>query len=298
MQNHRQTLSKIERTFPSQKLVILYNRVPKCGSSLNNKLLEMTSYQGKRYFFFKRRKFENFSFPESARQSLINEISADRGVDIDRAWVYSLHFHYVQFPPTQRLRFEYINHIRDPIKRTLSQYAYVRAQCFSLNKDARCDLGHKKLRDVTLEECLTSIEISRCTSPEYGVSPVIPFFSGPFKAEMNISSAQSQEAALALAKKNIEKHYSYIGILEHMEQSLELLEHIYPSLFSGIRAAYLYRLNKSRVYKTPVRFRQTLSNKSMEILRSALKYEYDLYYFILKQFANDYRQAFNRDPLN
>ena len=282
---------------PQTKLVILYNRVPKCGSSLMNSLFRKLSENGKKYIFLSSKKFKNYDFPIDARTSLLERILAEMGAKMNRTWLFAQHFYYINFGPSPRLRFEYINQVRDPIKQAVSLYGYNRALCLNPSTNARCTIANKNLWNVSLESCLSSTESSRCLSPEYGVWPMFRFFCGYSEVCTNISNRKDQEVALLVAKRNIERHYAYVGVLEYLERSLELLEHIYPLLFQGIHDTYVFQLGKTIVYATQVQYRQSISNKTVEVLRTILKYEYDLYNFILKKFAKDYYRAFNRDVL-
>ena len=43
------------------------------------------------------------------------------------------------------------------------------------------------------------------------------------------------EAALAMAKNNVEKYYAVVGVLEEMDKSLEVLENYVPRFFKDAR---------------------------------------------------------------
>ena len=126
--------------------------------------------------------------------------------------------------------------------------------------------------------------------------PLIPFFCGQALECTANGKNQNPGVALLLAKQNIERYYSHVGVLEYIESSLELLEFTYSSVFTGLVDTYKHSLNEKRIYTTPDRYRQSITNETIEILRSALKYDFDLYNFILQRFVNKYRQSFNRVP--
>ena len=112
-----------------------------------------------------------------------------------------------------------------------------------------------------------------------------------------MKSAGGLDKTLSIAKKNIEKYYTFIGVLEYIENSVELFEYTYPTIFKGITKAYRNILKQRRVNKTPDEFRQTVSNVSIEKLRRSLKHEFDLYQFIVQRFTRSYHQAFNKMPV-
>jgi len=52
------------------------------------------------------------------------------------------------------------------------------------------------------------------------------------------------ERALMDAKANVEKHFSVVGILEDMQDSLKVLEKFVPAFFEGVPQLYKNRRRK------------------------------------------------------
>ena len=281
---------------PETTVVIFYNRVPKCGSSLMNMLLSIVSNGGSSYKFVQSEDYDHFRLSVDSQNKLRDRLLDLAEQSYQRALVYERHVHFINFETKEKVLFYYINQIRDPLTRVLSNYDYIRYACLKHAAAGACPLASRSLINMTMEECLVSGDPGRCLTPGYGVSPVIPFFCGQSRICDDNIDHSDQEAALILAKLNIERHYSFIGILELIESSLELLEHTQPSLFGGIYETYLKTLNSSRIHETPRPYRRPVSQKALRILRNLLKYEYELYYFIRQRFTEQYSRTFHRMP--
>ena len=53
--------------------------------------------------------------------------------------------------------------------------------------------------------------------------------------------------ALALAKRNVEKYYAVVGVLEKMQESLEVLENYVPAFFKNARNVYQKMLKETHI---------------------------------------------------
>jgi len=86
------------------------------------------------------------------------------------------------------------------------------------------------------------------------------------------------EWAMQRAKKNVEKHYSVVGVLEEMDVTLKVLENYIPKFFTGATQVYydnvsaMVKINKN-MYKPPV------SEQVKNILRQNFTREIEFYEF-------------------
>lgn len=277
-------------------MIIVYNRVPKCGSSLMNTLLAISSDEGRRYRFIQSEDYAHFRVSLETQRKISSDLLVQTENNFQRAVVYERHLYFVNFQSKEKVIFHYINQIRDPLTRVLSTYDYIRYACHVHGPNGSCPLGDRKYQNLSMEQCVQTGDPNRCLSPEFGVLSAISFFCGQSAICDVARDNVDREAALTLAKINVERHYSFIGVLEYLESSLELLEYTQPNLFKGILDNYRIKLNSSAVHETPRSFRHPISGKTRRLLIKLLKYEYDLYYFIRQRFMDQYSRMFHYTP--
>ena len=59
-----------------------------------------------------------------------------------------------------------------------------------------------------------------------------PFILGGMKNDRSKSSMKAKEKSLELAKRNIEKNFYFIGILEEFMDSLKMFELVLPRIYT------------------------------------------------------------------
>ncbi|CAF1987599.1 unnamed protein product [Rotaria magnacalcarata] len=283
----------VHRNIP---IAIIYNRVPKCGSTLMNTLLGLVFNKSHTFRFIRSRDYRNFRLSATdqlrLRQQILNYSRQVNSTPI----VYERHFHFVDFGFEMNNNLFYINQLRDPLKRVLSSYDYTRHNCKIAGSDGPCALKNRSLINITIDTCVSTGDPSWCISEANGVPSAISFFCGQLSICDDTYKPITNYAALALAKSNIERYYPYVGLLEYIESSLELLEFSYPAIFRGISEFYQTYFKDKPVYRTPAESRYPINNKTRTTLRRLLKLEFELYYFVQKRFIDQYRQIFHRAP--
>jgi hypothetical protein len=105
---------------------------------------------------------------------------------------------------------------------------------------------------------------------------LVPYFCGHDKRCLSLN----EEWALQEAKRNIEKSYQVIGILEHMDITLRVLQNKLPKFFTGVSQLYF---NKKEIHKNKNNSKENVTNKIKQLLRDNLTNEYELYYFALQR---------------
>lgn len=280
-------------------IIVVNNRVPRCGSTLVRTIFEDLSNKRNAFTYI-----HNDS--HTARHRLSEEeqtglrnglLTAVRKSEYKRI-LFVRHVHFVPFEPAKGVSFYYINQIRDPIARSLSNFDYKRYRCTLEDRNRPCRKLDPSLANLTMEQCLRRGDPRRCVSKRYGVQSAVSYFCGQSHVCDDTLASPVSEAALSLAKSNIEKYYTYVGLLEYIADSLKLLEHTLPDVFSGLSDAYRDQVRiLARVNVVPDRNRVQISNESRTILRRLLTNEYALYEFIKARFIRKYRKVFHREPV-
>ena len=285
----------LKMTYSKKTIVIVYNRVPKSGSSSMIALLTMLS-----------RRYQRFIFKHSPNH-WERQMSLEKQIELsdllsryadnvgDRSLVFNRHFYFFQLRSTSKAVFKYINMVRDPLQRAISAYDYTRYRYLTRER-ARKRISPSFV-NLTIEQCLQSENSVKCAGASYG-GATIAFFCGQSSVCHGKQTRSMMNAAVSLAKSNIERFYLWVGVLEYLESSLELLESIAPNIFHGITTLYREKMKGVHKNVTPGKYRNLISNKTRAILRERLEPEYELYEFVRMRFINHYRHVFKRSPLS
>ncbi|CAF4287988.1 unnamed protein product, partial [Adineta steineri] len=277
-------------------IIIVYNRVPKCGSTLLVRIFQILSNRTRAFTFRQSQELRHYRYSTEEQHTLVTDlVRYSYNVSYQRI-VYEQHFHFVNLPSTSKNIFYYINQLRDPLERTLSEFDFERYIGGSSGAGHANLFLHPSLRNLTMDECVSTGDPTRCLTKLYGVYSPISFFCGQSSFCDDTVTRPTSDAALSQAKSNIERYYIHIGILEYIQSSLELLEHIQPSIFTGVVDIYLNVFNSGKVFATPNKYRHMTSNKTRSILRQLLRPEYELYNFVRSRFIDHYTQVFHRTP--
>lgn len=86
--------------------------------------------------------------------------------------------------------------------------------------------------------------------------------------------------ALSQAKRNIEKYYAVVGILEDLKSSISAFEHVIPHFFKGMFKEYEESEKKVR-NRNPKR--KPVSPAVREMIKRNISTEFELYEFVKKR---------------
>ncbi|XP_074472279.1 uronyl 2-sulfotransferase a isoform X1 [Sebastes fasciatus] len=255
--------------FPSQ---VVYNRVGKCGSRTVVILLRLLAE--KHQFNLVSSDIHNKTrLTKHEQVDLMKNIST-----IPQPFLYTRHVHFLNFT---RFRIEqpvYINIIRDPINRFLSNYFFRRFG------DWRGEQNHL-IRTPGMKDDERYLDINVCILENYPecsnprVFYIIPYFCG--------QHPQCREPgvwALERAKQNVVENYLLVGILEELEDVLLLLERLLPHYFTGVLSIYKSPDYKKMGNMTGTVRKHTPTLEALQVLYHRMRYEYDFYNFIRDQF--------------
>ena len=279
-----------------KSVVIVNNRVPKCGSTLMIYLLTYLSRKSKRFTFLRSTNYFHYRFSSKKQAQLAEHLVNYSRKAKRRRVLYEQHMHFIHLNITSNIRHFYINQIRDPLDYAMSNYEFKRYRCLYHKYSTACKQMHRSIRDLTMDDCVATGDPERCLTRSYGIGSMISFFCGQAPLCDDTKQRPNSSAALALAKANIERFYAFVGLLEYVESSLELLEHVYPPLFTGITDIYRNRIKGRRMKVTPDKHRAGISNETRAVLLQLLKPEYELYEFVRQRFVNQYRKIYGRGP--
>ncbi|XP_077076215.1 uronyl 2-sulfotransferase a isoform X3 [Siphateles boraxobius] len=229
-------------------------------------LLEIRQYLGESTFV-------DDHGPPTPRVDLMRNIST-----IPQPFLYTRHVHFLNFT---RFRIEqpvYINIIRDPINRFLSNYFFRRFG------DWRGEQNHL-IRTPQMKDDERYLDINVCIMENYPECSnprlfyIVPYFCG--------QHPQCREPgvwALERAKQNVIENFLLVGILEELEDVLLLLERLLPHYFSDVLSIY-----KSPTFWKMGNLTGTVKKhmptiEALQVLYQRMKYEYNFYNFIRDQF--------------
>jgi hypothetical protein len=240
------------RPCTTNPLVLVYNRIPKAGStSLMTLAKELSIKNG-----FSMVTPEPYFAHDKIRRAIFHAI-----VTNTRTLVVN-HFHFPEIVYSDRV--EYMNMVRDPVERLLSDYSYLRS--FQSRKNHALSYREKH-GDISVDECIFgNTKFSGNCLPISNLQA--HFFCGMEKSPCH-------ENATLLASRaaiNLEKIYT-VGVTERYDDTLKMLETKYPKFFKGISELYMSKQDKSlntNQHTIP-------SDRAIEVLKKANSIDYDLY---------------------
>ncbi|XP_017857824.1 PREDICTED: heparin sulfate O-sulfotransferase [Drosophila arizonae] len=253
-----------------EQLVVLYNRVPKTGS---------TSFVNIAYDLCKQNRYHVLHINVTANMhvlSLPNQISFVRNVTkwhVMKPALYHGHMAFLDFSKFQIAHKPiYINLVRKPLDRLVSYYYFLR-----YGDNYRPNLVRKKAGNkITFDECVVQKQPD-CDPKNMWLQ--IPFFCGHAAECWEPGS----DWALKQAKHNLVNEYFLVGVTEQMYEFVDLLERSLPRIFQGFREHY-QNSNKSHLRVTSSKLPPNEST-IQAIQRSKIwQMENELYEFALAQF--------------
>ncbi|CAF1310792.1 unnamed protein product [Didymodactylos carnosus] len=149
--------------------------------------------------------------------------------------VFERHIYFINFNDYNHSQPIYINLLRQPVSRAISDYYYTRYMC---TIKRICFRLNRAYTNETLNDCVKYNENRAhvCVSLAHGVHSAIAFFCGQnaYCEDYNTSTQ-----ALTTAISNIEKYYIIVGITEDFPRTLFVMEQLIPDMFKNIRQLYL-----------------------------------------------------------
>jgi len=261
---------KVENgTFDSR--FVLYNRVPKCGSMSMTTLLYKLGSLNKYRVASPYEDGERQDKGESEELAFVSSFEKEKF-----PYAYIRHLYFVDFTQHKSKQPMYINIMRDPFERFQSFYYFRRFGNTRGGGSARMDDVRKQ---ETIDECVEKRR-AECLNPFW---QVVPYFCGN-----QPGCASRSQWSVDQAKSNIENHYLFVGYIEELEKSLDILEYLAPKFFADATKTYRENPENQRV-KTDTRTnnKKLASAETIKFMQTetSLRFEYQLYEFAKERFA-------------
>jgi len=254
--------------------VVIYNRVPKCGSTTTLDIIRYLKRKLKFNVFNDiAPKMKHFMEDEEQELELIHNITR-----LKRPLLYIRHIYYIRFTDYGYRNPAYINIARDPVDLFISNYYYLRFG-FSTAKNTTNAQNWKRdmsddRRNMTIDECTRS-ENQECARP---YSNLIPFFCGSSKV-----CQKRGDEALKIAKDNVRDKYAIVGIMEDFPSTMRAFQSLIPRFFMGADVLY-DRANEALHEHSKTAHRKEPDPDTVEYLKKGLRREYELYEYIKQIF--------------
>ncbi|KAJ8026692.1 Heparan sulfate 2-O-sulfotransferase 1 [Holothuria leucospilota] len=259
--------------------ILFYNRVPKCGSRT---FLFLAKVLASKNSFHKPREATN-SVKKKRKDSnpvdgaALKTTLRRRLMNMPLGSFLHGHIKYIDFKNDTRLPEKkqpiYLNIIRDPIDRLVSQYYFVRyGDRLFTNKRRLRKLQKNIFLNETLNDCVERRRPECC-----GSNAQVQYFCGYHP------DCQRREEAFQRAVRNLD-YYLVVGITEEYEDFLKVLEKLLPDYFKGVVDEYNTPAETNRKTQSSARKKQPLTEAVRDKLRSLLDMEYKFYYHVRSKF--------------
>lgn len=267
-----------------EDLVVIYNRVPKTGS---------TSFINVAYDLCKQNNYHVLHINVTGNMhvlSLSNQAKFAFNVskwDAIKPALYHGHIAFVDFAKFGiNSHAIWINLIRQPLDRLVSYYYFLR-----YGDDFRPYLVRRKHGDkMSFDECVLKKQ-SDCHPDNMWLQ--VPFFCGHSASCWD----PGNKWALEEAKRNLMSHYLLVGVTEEMEDFVRMLESTIPSLFKGASKHYL-NSKKSHLRRTVQKTPPSAATIKKIQESKIWQMEQELYDFALAQFHFMRRRTLGQSATN
>ncbi|KAK0415190.1 hypothetical protein QR680_011818 [Steinernema hermaphroditum] len=263
--------------------VIIYNRVPKTGST--------TFTNAVAYDLCKKNGFHSIHLNMTKNRYSMNIVDQRTFVDNVTAWnevspaFYHGHVAFVDFTKFGYLNPIYINMVREPLDRLLSHYYFLR-----YGDNYRIGLKRSRAgNNETFDEC---VERKKKDCDMKMMWLQIPYFCGTHSFCTEVGS----KLALDQAKSNLLNHYLLVGTTDRLIDFIALLEQVLPDFFHGALDHY-NTLDENRAHLRYTKKKIPPSEQTLEIVRNDPIYqmEKEFYDFAKSQFEEQWNRVKLKD---
>lgn len=209
-------------------MIILYNRIPKTGSTTVANLLYNVCEINQFYALFINTTKNSHLLTYSNQVSLAKNITNWKAV---KPAFYHGHIAYLDFDKYGYKQPIYINFVREPIDRLVSYYYFLRFGDDYRPHIKRSRMNNKHIQLQSFDECVTN-NGADCDAKHLWLQ--IPFFCG----HASYCWQEGNVEALHTAKRNAIEKYAFVGITEDIRGAISILESMYPRFFAGTSDAY------------------------------------------------------------
>lgn len=259
--------------------VLYFNRVAKTGTTSLVKLIQILS---------KRLHYKGVGTVDSiiydSLEGQLEEINSLLSLNQPTVWVR--HYAFLDFESFgYKWKPEWMSIVRNPIERVISWYSFVRSGWFivsNYNQNPEAPVLDINFLKMSLDECVKTRN-SQCNF--YQDKNIFGYnFPGHFSqilhfcGHLPICQKFNNKEAFMIAKSNVEKYYSVVGITENMQETLTVMEAKLPRFFDGAYDTYfndeLISQNKNVNH-----LKTKISEETRNILNTNFTYEVQFYEF-------------------
>ena len=268
------TRGTINRTHDNAPLVI-YNRVPKTGSSTMQDLLWLQVNETDLFAYEQVYEYWHRANSKAEEEEMVKEWK-----EIQNTTVWEKHLYFID---TSRYDLEFkanwINIVRDPIDRYISEFYFLRR---ASRWAYQADRPPQDWFDLDLNECLETNDPNCDLNVNYLTEQQLTYFCGSAPECRTLGSVE----ALQRAKYNTEKFYSVVGVTEHLRISLLLLEQYLPRYFTGFLKLYGRQEFLGQAHARSGTNKKDILPSNRKILEKKLKMDMEFYEFVLQRLFN------------
>jgi len=269
---------------------ILYNRVPKCGSSTIKSIINQLRYRN-RFTSIDSLGKDPYFGKMLMHQNVVELADTKKRIErLENKTVFTEHSHFVNLDNTAVV---YINQIRDPIARVNSAYCYARDQTKEFGRNA-------KINDtsISLGQCIQQKSVLDCVG-DYNLFITIKYFCGQNQICKNFPDS---DYAMNTAINNIDKFYLVVGVLEYFKKTLTVLEYLLPDFFAGAVSVYEEQEKDGKnVHEKCLAGLEPVQDKEDPVyqeLRERLYREYKVYNHVVTKLEKQYKNIENLEIVN
>ncbi|CAM1295127.1 Uncharacterised protein g1199 [Pycnogonum litorale] len=250
---------------------LMYNRIPKCGSTTFIMLLKRLNRRNG-YHHFSSDVYHRRRLSIGEQELFVRQVkNMEKPLSVDR------HIFFVNFTKFNETLPIYMNIVRDPVDRLISRFYYLRAHLLKrANKDPKLRPNQSWL-NLTFDECIKS-SMEECQMRPGMVMMhmlMIPFFCGHDRMCSQVGNRWAYETA----KNNIKRYFPVVGVLEDIEKTLAVLENYVPFFFAGAREVY----TETNLHGNANGRKIPVDENVKEMVKKNLTLEYELYEFIKRR---------------
>ena len=146
----------ISMPHPDRTTIIVYNRVPKTGSTLMLRLLKSLSSQYHKFSYEHSSDYFHQRLSPAEQIQLAMTLTTYNHNVSNKPLLYDRHFYFFPISSTLEAEFKYINMVRDPLERTRSTFEYLRYLYFSKPHRMTGIQMLPSTANMTMEQCIHS----------------------------------------------------------------------------------------------------------------------------------------------
>lgn len=251
-----ETEYSVGKFLSDKPLKIIYNRVGKCGSRSLLKVISKLSTKNDFNIFFS--PVHNRTFLPAP--DLLDEVRMIE--DLSDHTVYARHVYFIDFKKYGLVQPVYINMIRDPIERFVSEYYFL------LHGDKKLNTTRAKDREPAT--------INACILKNDPICAKEVFYIGRYFCGHTTSCKKANAVSVALAKRHLDEDYLIVGLLEDFNATLAILERMIPRYFNGARKVW-EDIYQQMIHGTATNKGVPLSTRAKKKLMSKMSHEYEVY---------------------